>query len=170
MELNFSDGGTPPPQVGLKAPPRQPQRERTIIGIADSMVLFITGVKQEIVSAPNGQKVLHDTREDHAVKLTSTPIGGYVMGGGCAFTLTEHWCKKKKVDFDKTVEDLKMQDGYALRFAFEDDEAIQQNGQPAYSRILAQIKHRHDTERGVQNEAYEVGILHSDDAFPTDPR
>lgn len=145
-----------------KAKQKKGARERTLIGVADSGILFVKGVKQVLVQAPNGQKVLYDETVDIPLKMTSSPIAGFTAGGGCAFTITEKWCKSKKLDYDATIESIMAQDAYGLRYVFEDDETKDFHGEPRYKRILDQIRYKHYLEKGVQAEAYETGIMHSE--------
>jgi len=145
-----------------KRPSWREARERTLIGIPDSMLLFVTGVKKKLVKAPNGEEVLYDQEVSIPVKLTSSPVAGYFAGGGCAFAITERWCEKRGVKFEETIQQILKSEGYGLRFVFEDDDSTDERGEPMVKRVLDQLRGRHDKEREVQAEAHEHVVMHSD--------
>jgi len=141
-------------------------KQRALIGIADSAIVFLIGKKKVTARAPNGELAI--VYEDVAIplKLASAPIGGYTAGGGCAFNITERWAKKQGFTLEEVEKFIMGQEAYGLRYVFEDDERIDPSTKEAwYKRVLNQIKHRHETERRVQAEAYEVNALQSDNVI-----
>lgn len=135
-------------------------RSKTLLGIADSMLLFVTTYRQQR-SRKNGE--VYDEEVDVPLKLTSAPIGGSSeLGGGCAFTLTEKFCKKNRINFDEVVRQIREQDSYGLRYVWEDDESLDSQGAPVYKRIIDVVHGRERLEREVQNEAMMEGVLHSE--------
>jgi hypothetical protein len=147
-----------------KATEKPKRKERALIGIADSAILFLTAyIKKTARESTTGQLVVVREPVSIPVKLAQAPIGGYTAGGGCAFNITERWCRKNKLDFEEVIETIMEAEAYGLRYVFEDDERIDPSTNlPYYRRVLDQIKHRHETEKRVQNEAYEVNALNSD--------
>jgi len=135
-------------------------RSKTLLGIADSMLLFVATYRER-PSRKTGE--MYEEEVDIPIKLASAPIGGSSeLGGGCAFTLTEKFCKKNRIDFDSVIKQIKEQDSYGLRYVWEDDEDLDDHGQPHYKRIIDVIHGRERLEREVQNEAMLEGVLHSE--------
>jgi len=145
---------------------KKPMKQRALIGIADSAIVFLIGKKKVTARAANGELAIVYEPVSIPLKLASAPIGGYTAGGGCAFNITEKWCKKQGFTFREVEEFLQASEAYGLRYVFEDDERIDPTTeQPYYKRVLTQIAHRHNTEKKVQAEAYEVNALASENVI-----
>jgi hypothetical protein len=153
-----------PEKEGAQVPSAPVDTSKTIIGVSDSMILFITAYKDTLAEdATTGQKRIYRERVDVPLKLKSEPIGGFrPSAGGCAFVITEHFLKRYDVTMENVVAEIKAQENYGLRFVFLDDDEKDHSGAPKYQRILDVLKRRDIIEGTVQQEAFEMGVMNSD--------
>jgi hypothetical protein len=171
--LSGAPEGAPESLDGYLDPPkREVERERILIGIANSFNLLLSGYKTVVTN--DGLSAAKEAV--FPLNLTSAPIEGLPeTAGGCALKITPALTRKigyrrhdAKTDtwedpndaYDRLIAEIEGRSNYGIRFVFIDD--------PRATRVLDQLRAQARKEAAVTQEALTVGVMRSDMALPED--